>query len=365
MLDMPTLSVIDHATIYRNPEPNRVSEYVAFPSIQALPDNTLLCMCRHGSARESLDGRVRLHRSSDGGYTWQMLPELPDPQGDLEGWWLPGGFGVTATGDVLAWIVQAGCEPRRIHLYRSSDSGVTWEQPTEVDLNPFAAMGPGGNLALLSDGTLIAGGESKGGGPGAEDAEWVSLITRSTDYGRTWEPVRIAHRSTRPHYFDLRFTALPDDRLLAAYWTQDMAANEGLNVHMAWSDDDGRTWSEPQDSGFWGQVTDVLALRSGRVLAATNHRREPLGIRLLLSEDDGASFGAPLEIWGLEPPKIRSAPMLAAERDVATNALQAYHHFTFGTPSATQLSDGTIVVAFYVTEANVTYVRCCHLKETP
>ena len=66
---------------------------------------------------------------------------------------------------------------------------------------------------------------------------------------------------------------------------------------------------------------------------------------------------------GVEPAQVRSAPVLAKPRDRVENLLDAYHFFTFGTPSVTQLSDGTIVVAFYVTEEHVTYVRCCRLKE--
>ena len=53
---MASLAILGHSTVYRNPHPNRSSEYVAFPAIQALPDDVLLCMCRHGSARESDDG---------------------------------------------------------------------------------------------------------------------------------------------------------------------------------------------------------------------------------------------------------------------------------------------------------------------
>ena len=36
---MASLEVTGHCTIYRNPHPNRISEYVAFPAIQALPDD--------------------------------------------------------------------------------------------------------------------------------------------------------------------------------------------------------------------------------------------------------------------------------------------------------------------------------------
>ena len=364
---MARLEVLEHNTVYRNPESNRVSEYVAFPSILALADDTLLCMCRHGSARESDDGRIRIHRSTDGGRTWTPTAPLPEPEEAGVGMRLPGGFGATLDADVLAWVAYPAKAKgqRRNYVSRSADGGVTWSPLVEVDNGPFVKMAPGGNLATLPDGTIVAAGESSGDDVGTDRWDWTSLTTRSADGGRTWEPVHKAHVSTDPYFFDLRITGLGDGRLLGAYWTHDMVNDQGLNVHTTWSSDAGRTWTTPQDAHFWGQVTDPCRLRSGRVIAVTNHRRNPLGIRALLSEDDGASFDEPghVELWGVEPAKVRSAPVLAPRRDGEQDIMESYHHFTFGTPSVTQLSDGTIVVAFYVTEEHVTYVRCCRVVE--
>ena len=55
-VSMARLEVLGHGTIYRNPHPNLASEYVAFPSIQALPDDTLLV---HVPARERARERGR------------------------------------------------------------------------------------------------------------------------------------------------------------------------------------------------------------------------------------------------------------------------------------------------------------------
>jgi hypothetical protein len=206
---MPQLEVLEHAEVYRNPHPNTTSEYVAFPSILALPSGTLLCQCRHGSTRESDDGIINIHRSTDGGRTWTPGGELP--REDAPGFYLPGGFGLTPDNGTIAW----------------------------------------------------------------------------------------------------------------------------------------------------------LRYPSGRVIAVTNHRRPPYGVRALLSDDGGETFDEQnhLELWGIEPATVRNAPVLAKRRDRVENALEAYHFFTFGTPTVTQVPDGTIVVAFYVTEEHVTYVRCCRLRE--
>ncbi len=360
------LKVLEHSTVYRNPQPNRVSEYVSFPSIQALPDDTLLCMCQHGTARESDDTAVKIHRSTDGGRTWQPAGCLPQPSARAVGHSTPAGLGIAPDGDVVAWArYPEAANNSQAHTCRSSDGGLNWSQPVRLDPSPFEGLAPSGNLATLPDGTMVAVAETWRQAADPKLPQWWSLLTRSFDGGRTWEPIRIVHESKDPYLFDLRITALADGRLLGAYWTHDMRADKGLNVHTTWSQDAGATWTDPHDTRFWGQVTNVCALRSGRVIAVTNHRRPPLGVRALLSSDGGATFEEQehLELWGIEPATVRSAPVLADRRDVVEDALAAYHHFTFGTPTVTQLSDGTIVAAFYVSEEHVTYVRCCRMRE--
>jgi hypothetical protein len=365
---MARLEILGHSTVYRNPHPNLVSEYVAFPAIQAVPDNVLLCMCRHGSARESAAGVVKIYRSTDGGDTWQETGPLPEIEAVGEGIHLPGGFGVSPQGDVLAWVrYPLGSQGESGQLVsRSADGGLTWSEFSRVDVAPFGRIGVGGNLVTLADGRMVSVSEWGEKVSGDEKPDWASLITLSSDGGRTWEAWRRVHGPRAGiYFFDMRITGLADGRLLAAYWTHDMEKDQGLNVHTSWSSDGGATWSAPQDAGFWGQVTDVAGLHSGRVIAVTNHRRQPLGIRAVLSEDGGARFAGEhhVEIWGIEPARVRSAPVLSKRRDLVENLLDSYHFFTFGTPSVTQLADGTIAVAFYVTEEHVTYVRCCRMKE--
>lgn len=364
---MAHLEVSGHCEIYRNTHSNLKSEYVAFPSIQALPDDTLLCMCRHATARESDDGVILIHRSKDGGVTWDRAGQLPEPPDVVAGWRLPGGFAVTGDGRAIACVryPRSGTGDGQL-VASSQDRGDTWSALAPIDNAPFDRMGPGGNLLTMTDGTIVACGEWGEERTDDEPPDWAATITRSHDGARSWEPWRrVQGPADNTYYFDLRLARLADDSLLAAFWTHDMTSDSGLNVHTAVSKDAGETWSEPQDAGVWGQVTDVLGLQSGRVIAVTNHRREPMGVRAVLSDDGGASFDEEhhLELWGIDPARVRSAPVLSTKRDLVEDAFDSYHHFTFGTPSITQLADGTIIVAFYVTEEQVTYVRCCRLVE--
>lgn len=377
---MPKINVLDHATVYRNPVSNLVSEYVAFPCIFALPDGSALCMCRHGTARESEDAVVKIHRSSDGGSTWEPAPDLPSPPAPPNGTWtlLPAGFGMTNTGDVLAQIwarfVRADSgqrtdsdqekAPSPHFIYRSTDGGKSWSDPIALEYPAIGSIGPGGNMITLRDGTIIFAGEH-GKQPG-DDHDWISMTGRSHDGGHTWSDPVIAHISTDTYFFDLRITGSSEGKLLGFYWSHDRTSDQGLNVHTTWSHDAGMTWTEPHDTGFWGQVTVGQFLTNDRVIALTNHRRDPYGIRAVLSEDGGRSFdeSGHVELWGIIPAKTRSAPILAPIRDVVEDPLKAYHHFTFGTPTVTVLPDGIILAAFYVTEQSVTYVRCCRMTVT-
>ena len=365
---MAHLETLGHGTVYRNSHPNLSSEYVAFPTIHAVDDDVLVCMCRHGSARESDDAVVKIHRSTDGGATWGPAGDLPKVRSAGEGAALPGGFVNVPGGEVLAWMEYAigdDGEPNHI-VARSGDGGMTWSSSERVAINSYTRVGVGGNLVTLGDGTIVSASEWGEDAWGEGLPNWASLLTRSRDGGKTWEAWRVVHGPIDGvYFFDLRITALADGRLLGVYWTHDMNRNDDLNVHTTWSADGGETWTDPQDAGFAGQVTDVLALQSGRVIAASNHRRAPAGVRALLSEDGGGHFdeAGHVELWGIEPATVRSAPVLAKRRDVVADALDSYHFFTFGTPTVTQTPNGTIVVGFYVTEEHVTYVRCCRMRE--
>ena len=363
---MPTLSVLDHHVVYINPEPQRTSEYVAFPYLAVLNDDNLICLCRHGTARESADGLAKIHRSTDGGVSWNCVGDVCGHIAGYQGGQWGAGLAVMPAGDLVGVVRvcrQIGVDST-LFVVRSNDAANTWSAPERIEAEPCGEVGRLGQVFGLSDGTLLATGEGRGDGKLLAESSFANLLSGSFDGGRSWNPVEAVNVSENPFYFDLTITQLADQRLLAAYWSHDMETDRGINVHMATSTDMGRSWSTPHDSGFWGQRTELLTLHDGRVLAVTNHRREPYGIRALVSNTDGISFREDdhVEIWGMEPARVRTAPVLAARKDVEQDALHSWHHFTFGTPAAAQLSDGTIVITYYVTEESVTYLRCCRLQ---
>lgn len=77
---MATLQLLEHHAVYPNEHPQRISKYVAFPSLVAMPDDTLVCLCPYCTARESVDGEPKIHWSRDGGRS-AGLGESPPPDG--------------------------------------------------------------------------------------------------------------------------------------------------------------------------------------------------------------------------------------------------------------------------------------------
>lgn len=110
-----------------------------------------------------------------------------------------------------------------------------------------------------------------------------TILLRSTDFGRSWN-----YYSTVASWFDLPegrrghgakesgLVRLADGRLLAIFRTQ-----SGKNLFQCWSDDDGRTWTKPVDSGV-GSVEPALVRMSNGILVCSYGRPD---YRLMLSID--------------------------------------------------------------------------------
>jgi hypothetical protein len=96
------------------------------------------------------------------------------------------------------------------------------------------------------------------------------------------------------------------------------------------SNDNGATWhflTRPvADAGMGGNPPTLTRLHDGRLLITYGYRDAPYAIHALLSEDNGANWGAPIVL-----------------REGAGN-------HDIGYPRTTQLDDGTVVTAYYWNE---------------
>ena len=387
------MRLIGDALVYRNPHPNNRAIVASAPTLAwsrlGSDEPFLLSAFRVGRAKMSTDGRVRLRASRDGGATWSDLPAefaspfagLPEPQPNHAGFHLGAASdgttvlmacrffmvepGDPAWNDDAAGVVGADC------LAAFAQPGGGWERVTAYD---FARHGdewaiPCGPPLALAGGRWIFPMErhARAYVPG-----WLrryhAFAVFSDDGGRTWgDPVpTLNDPAERLAYYDQRMVALPDGRILTMAWVHDVVNDATLTARAGTSDDGGRTWSAPFDTGILGGPINPVRLADGRILAAYARRTAPRGIRVALSEDAGATWATDDELVLWDEATRRATGTRASSRDVPDADVPLWGTmwgWTFGGPTAVQLPDGTVAVTFFATGFDgVPAIRCVQLE---
>ena len=299
------------------------------------------------------DSRAALVRSTDDGLTWdpatRAVINASDGTRDLN----LGMISQVSSGELIfndmqllvnvteARAAELGTD-RRIHvprdraygamvfdslyLVRSIDNGQTWGNPEAFGISSLDYYTHTGQTGVveLPDGTwlLILNGHCA---PGEPDRVYVA---RSTDGGRTWgHPSTVAYDPERKRAFhEPPMIRLSSGKLLTVMRTHSFPRVAGSDfLYQAFSTDGGWVWQGLKRTPMWGYPSHLLELRSGRILCSYGYRREPFGVRAVISEDEGESwdFDNEIVIRGDGP------------------------HRDLGYPAAVQLNDGRVLVTYY------------------
>jgi hypothetical protein len=238
---------------------------------------------------------VRLGRSLDGGRTFGAPVTLNDDA-------LPvshGFEGVTVAPD---GTVHAGWTDARdransdaVSLYaaRSRDRGATFGRNVRVDDRTCVCCRIG--LAAGADGSVYAGFRRVDAATGVRDI----AVARSADGGATFaRPVIVHHDHWKIPACPHRGPSLGLDRagrLYVAWYTE---GKEEPAIHLATSDDQGKTFSAPHSLGYpRGTFPDApaIAVSGAGTVFATWHESSPVVSRVFLrqSSDRGRSIRVP------------------------------------------------------------------------
>jgi hypothetical protein len=213
---------------------------------------------------------------------------------------------------------------------RSSDGGKTWQRSSSIKLpSGIDHLTPYGNVVAVSGQMLAAPFYYYRPEP---DLHSVSFLLFSRDDGRTWGDAAVIGRGDHNETNVLR---LRSDRWLAAVRT-----SKTPHLQLFISSDEGMSWSDQgpitQQSHIPGHL---LKLSDGRILL-TYGIREPdhHGIGIRLSDDEGHTWQPQKMLLHLEN---RGMDLKGVPDPTGASRQDG------GYPSTVELSDGTLVTAYY------------------
>jgi hypothetical protein len=170
-------------------------------------------------------------------------------------------------------------------MLRSTDGGVTWSERYSSLVN--SPHGP----IQLSDGRLLYAGVRLWD-PGRQVG-----VCESSDDGQSWHwlaeiPVRDGDR--RDDYHELHAVETDSGKIIVHIRNHNPThSRETLQCE---STNGGKTWSVPRTIGVWGLPSFLLRLRSGRLLMSYGYRRAPFGNQARYSDDEGKTWSEPITI---------------------------------------------------------------------
>jgi len=297
---------------------------------------------------------VRLHKSTDGGRSWQPMEHTPlvGKEGSLT--CLDNGV-LLFTSESLDGVCF------------SDDGGKTWEAVnfnTERD-DEYQVIGPIRAPIIHPDGTIsfmrcIGTWEGVQTPQDYESPKCRAWLIHSTDGGRTWKDRTEVQTWDDPFtlFCEADFERMPDGRILCASrfeWLHPLKGkptpyppgkmpNDHAAGHMVLteSQDEGRTWSEPREFLQYSEVHGQLTvLKDSRLLCTYTNYHLPFGAGGVVSYDYGKT-------WDFEHP---------LQLAISNGNGSAW-------PTTKQLSDGTLVTVYamfpYHIEPPETGRTVCH-----
>lgn len=211
----------------------------------------------------------------------------------------------------------------------SRDRGETWGQPVEVGIS--SPHGP----IVEADGSVFYFGKGNVDGADYPGMRYGPIqAARSRDEGATWHTlgnVPCITGTDESNYYEPHVAELAPGRLLGLIRFQNSPDSHKLqelgftpfSIVQTVSLDGGISWTTPEPLEFHGSPPHVLKHSSGILVCTYGYRKQPYGQRIMLSEDDGAS-------WTFDYILRDDGP----DDDL-------------GYPSSVELEDGSLITAYY------------------
>jgi len=330
-------------------------------------DGEIIAAMTLGQAFESYDQHVYVSRSTDNGAAWRSLGPM----------YLPGPGGVPTTeccriaktpdGEIVVFMLKynrsrvdvgytnednMGFVETELNILRSRDKGISWSGP---DAFTPPLVGPNFELCcpitMLKDGRWIIPTSTWRGWDGYCPNGMKAVALVSYDKGQTWPEYMdvMADVENKWIFWESKVIQLNDGRLLGVAWTYDEKNAKELANHYSISDKSGRVFSKARSTRLNGQTLTPVLLDNGKVLSLYRRVDKPgLWANISRIEDDDWINEYECPVWGY-----------SSDYNVAqgTNLVHNFQVLRFGAPNIVKLNDGTIFVAIWAVEDNVSNIR--------
>lgn len=332
---------------YVSPKGKKFTAYNAWPTVISLSDGTLLAAWSGERLKHICPfGKVKAARSVDGGYTWGEPYTIQDtPLDDRDAGLCQVGnsilmtsFGAgRATNEhyLTHWLhAPHTTEQRKMieekisrvtdedeerylgpTLTVSKDNGYTFSDPIHIP-----TTSPHGPLVLKNGEILHIGslGSTEEGEPG------IYALRIDTDC-RVLAPPQQIVKEKDLQVCEPYAAQMPNGDILVAIRVQSKSQNL-YTVYLCRSTDNGKSFSEPQPTGWNGMPAHIFVTSKGEVIIAYGRRETQMGIRVRVSRDNGHTWSEEIVL-----------------RDDGID-------WDLGYPSTTENAKGELVTIYYMKE---------------
>lgn len=350
----------------------------SYPLSTLLDDGSIVCVYRQGTTKHSSDGILLMQVSHDNGKTWnspkivfdgqklepRQTAEIGGPCQNTEGSLLIVYSTVESLPEDVYMFSEEGEKlPRKLWITEKRLDDSSCQSSREIVLQQqLDQPGITAKPLVLKNGRICLPVEYK-----ASNGIIGTALFFSQDQGKSFgsfSSVAVDH-SAEMNWCDARFNCLEDGRLIGLLWTFLQENERTVEVHQTFSSDEGQTWTRPQKTGFVGQITAPLALSNGHLIAASNYRCSPEGIRLWTSLNEGTQWDlrTSIQMWDSTCGSMLGNRACNMDKVGGKDAVwEELPNFTFGTPDLLLLDDGCLLLSYYATLESIIHVRACRFR---
>jgi hypothetical protein len=187
---------------------------------------------------------------------------------------------------------EYGPPEHQVYIRVSKDAGDSWSRSVLLPKFGLHALWSYDSSMVRPDGRrliFLTGIEHEGG-------PLRPLVYRSTDDGTSFHFMSFITRRDDPSFSALRHwyprgIMLPNGRILCSIRMDRNSLSGDIWTEIYKSDDGGRTWQFLSRPTEFGAPAEPLLLSDGRVALVYTYRLPPYGIRAVVSEDGGLTWG--------------------------------------------------------------------------